>query len=225
VRIKDIVHFEGVRDNMLVGYGLVVGLNGTGDSLNNAPFTQQSLVGMLERLGVNTRNELNDLNTANVAAVVVTATLPAFARQGSRIDVSVSALGDAESLQGGTLLVTPMLGADGEVYSVAQGSLIVSGLSAQGAAASITTGVPTTAKIPNGAIVEREVAFELDSLKTVRLSLRNPDFTTSRRIAQAINGFVTEPVATATDPATVSLAVPARYQGSVACPRSQVQLQ
>ena len=215
VRIKDIVHFEGVRDNMLVGYGLVVGLNGTGDSLNNAPFTQQSLVGMLERLGVNTRNELDDLNTANVAAVVVTATLPAFARQGSRIDVSVSALGDAESLQGGTLLVTPMLGADGEVYSVAQGSLIVSGFSAQGAAASITTGVPTTAKIPNGAIVEREVAFELDSLKTVRLSLRNPDFTTSRRIAQAINGFVTEPVATATDPATVSLAVPARYQGSV----------
>jgi flagellar P-ring protein precursor FlgI len=213
VRIKDIVQFEGVRDNMLVGYGLVVGLNGTGDTLNNAPFTQQSLVGMLERLGVNTRDELAKLNTANVAAVVVTATLPAFVRQGSRIDVAISALGDAESLQGGTLLVTPMLGADGEVYSVAQGPLIVSGFSASGAAESITTGVPTTAKIPNGAIVEREIAFELDSLAQVRLNLRNPDFTTSRRIAQAINAFVAAPIAEATDPATVRLEVPASYGG------------
>lgn len=215
VRIKDIIHFEGVRDNMLVGYGLVVGLNGTGDTLANAPFTQQSLVGMLERLGVNTRAELDDLNTANVAAVVVTATLPAFARQGSRIDVSVSALGDAESLQGGTLLVTPMLGADGEVYSVAQGPLVVSGFSAAGAGESITKGVPTAAKIPNGAIVEREIDFDLESLEEVRLALRNPDFTTSRRIADAINTFLRAPAAKATDPATVSLNIPDQYTGKV----------
>jgi flagellar P-ring protein FlgI len=215
VRIKDIVQFEGVRDNMLVGYGLVVGLNGTGDTLANAPFTQQSLVGMLERLGVNTRNELSDLNTANVAAVVVTATLPAFIRQGSRIDVSISALGDSSSLRGGTLLVTPMLGADGEVYAVSQGSLVVSGFTAGGAAESITTGVPTAAKIPNGAIVEREIAFEMDTLAQVRLNLRNPDFTTSRRVAQAINTFLAAPVAESTDPATVQLDVPARYKGGV----------
>ena len=214
-RIKDIIQFEGVRDNMLIGYGLVVGLNGTGDTLANAPFTQQSLVGMLERLGVNTRDELGKLKTANVAAVMVTATLPAFARQGSRIDVSISALGDSKSLQGGTLLVTPMLGADGEVYSVAQGPLIVAGFTASGAAESITTGVPTAAKIPNGAIIEREITFDLASLKLVRLNLRNPDFTTSRRIAEAINAFIQAPAAEALDPATVQLDVPARYVGNV----------
>jgi flagellar P-ring protein precursor FlgI len=215
VRIKDIVQFEGVRDNMLVGYGLVVGLNGTGDTLDSAPFTQQSLVGMLERLGVNTRDELANLDTENVAAVVVTATLPAFAREGSRIDVTVSALGNAESLRGGTLLVTPMLGADGEVYSVAQGPLVVSGFAAGGAAETITKGVPTTAKIPNGAIVEREIAFDLESLQEVHLSLRNPDFTTSRRVAEAINAYMQEPMATATDPSTVKLAVTPRYAGNV----------
>ena len=131
-RIKDIVNVEGVRDNLLVGYGLVVGLNGTGDSLTSAPFTQQSLIGMLERLGVNTRDEIDSLKTANVAAVMVTATLPPFSRQGSRIDVTVSALGDSDSLRGGTLLVTPMLGADGEVYSVSQGPLVVEGFSVKG---------------------------------------------------------------------------------------------
>ena len=147
-RLKDLVEFEGVRDNMLVGYGLVVGLNGTGDTLNNAPFTQQSLVGMLERLGVNTRDDLSSMKTENVAAVVVTATLPPFARQGTRIDVTVSALGDSESLLGGTLLVTPMLGADGEVYAVSQGSLVVGGFTAQGEGQSVTMGVPTSARLP-----------------------------------------------------------------------------
>ncbi|MFT5181851.1 MAG: flagellar P-ring protein precursor FlgI, partial [Alphaproteobacteria bacterium] len=156
-RIKDIVNVEGVRDNLLVGYGLVVGLNGTGDSLQSAPFTQQSLIGMLERLGINTRDEINALKTANVAAVMVTATLPPFSRQGSRIDVTVSSLGDSDSLQGGTLLVTPMLGADGEIYSVSQGQLIVEGFSAQGDGQSVIKGVPTTARIPNGAIIEREI--------------------------------------------------------------------
>src|SRR5690606_29927260 len=164
-----------------------VGLNGTGDSLRNAPFTRQSLEAMLERLGVNTRN--TNLNTKNVAAVMVTANLPPFARQGTRIDVAVSALGDADSLLGGTLLVTPLLGADGDVYAVAQGRAAVGGVSAKGDAQSVTKGVPTAARIPNGAIVEREVGFELADLEVVRLSLRNPDFTTARRVAAAVNAY------------------------------------
>ena len=191
-RIKDIVDVEGVRDNMLVGYGLVVGLNGTGDSLGGSPFTEQSLIGMLERLGVNIRDD--QVSTQNVAAVMVTATLPAFARQGSRQPVTVSSLGDADSLLGGQLLVTPLLGADGEVYAVAQGPLSISGFSAGGDAASITQGVPTTGRVADGAIVEREVNFELDNLRQVRLALRNPDFTTARRIEAAINEFPVKPL-------------------------------
>jgi flagellar P-ring protein FlgI len=206
-RIKDIAEFEGVRDNMLIGYGLVVGLNGTGDSLRNAPFTRQSLEAMLERLGVNTRN--SNLNTKNVAAVMVTASLPAFSRQGTRIDVAVSALGDADSLLGGTLLVTPLLGADGEVYAVAQGPAAIGGFSAKGDAASVTKGVPTSARIPNGAIVEREVGFELANLEVARLSLRNPDLTTARRVAAAVNRFAGGLAARSIDPATVLVQPPA----------------
>jgi flagellar P-ring protein precursor FlgI len=212
-RIKDIVDFEGVRENLLVGYGLVVGLNGTGDSLNSAVFTKESLIGMLERLGVNARDRR--LKTDNVAAVMVTATLPPFARQGTRIDVGVSALGDAKNLLGGTLLVTPLLGADGEVYAVAQGNLQVGGFSAQGEAETITKGVPTSARIPNGAIVEREIPFELASMKQVRLSLRNPDFTTARRISRAVNAFIGETSARVTDPGTVELHVPRAYKNAV----------
>ena len=184
-RIKDIVEFEGVRENMLVGYGLVVGLNGTGDSLRNAPFTKQSLEAMLERLGVNTRDA--NLNTKNVAAVMVTAKLPAFVATGSPIDASVSALGDAKSLQGGTLLVTPLLGADGNVYAVGQGSIAIAGFQAEGEAAKIVRGVPTVGRISNGAIIEREIDFQLNRLGKVRLALRNADFTTAKRIADVIN--------------------------------------
>ena len=187
-RIKDIVDIEGVRENILIGYGLVVGLNGTGDSLSSNVFTKQSLIGMLERLGVNAND--TSLDAKNVAAVMVTAQLPAFARQGVKIDVSVSALGNSSSLLGGTLLVTPMLGADGEVYAVAQGTLAVGGFAATGAAETVVKGVPTSGRIPNGAIVERELPFQLSDLKRVRLSLRNPDFTTARRISRAINAFV-----------------------------------
>jgi hypothetical protein len=184
-RIKDIADFEGVRDNMLVGYGLVVGLAGTGDSLRNAPFTRQSLEGMLERLGINVRG--TNMQTNNVAAVMVTAALPPCARHGARVDVAVSALGDAKSLQGGTLLVTPLMGADGEVYAVAQGPVAIGGFTASGQGQSVTKGTPTAAKIPSGAIVEREVGFELATLQVMRIGLRNPDFTTASRIAQAIN--------------------------------------
>ncbi len=171
-RIKDLASVEGVRQNQLVGYGLVVGLNGSGDSLNNSPFTRQSLQAMLERLGVNTRGA--NLRTANVAAVMVTANLPAFGAQGTRVDVTVSALGDAKSLQGGTLLVTPLLGADGEVYAVAQGAVSISGFTAGGDAATITRGVPTVGRIANGGLVEREIEFQFRQLKTLRLACATP---------------------------------------------------
>ena len=202
-RVKDIADFEGVRENILVGYGLVVGLNGTGDSLTNSPFTEQSLTAMLERLGVNTRDA--GTKTDNVAAVVVTATLPAFSRQGTRIDVSISSIGDADSLLGGTLVVTPLLAADGEVYAVAQGSVNVAGFSVGGDAETVTKGVPTAGRVANGAIVERELGFDLASLTTLRISLRNPDFTTSRRVEQAINKFIGTEIAKSTDPSTVVL--------------------
>lgn len=185
-RIKDIVDFEGVRDNMLVGYGIVVGLNGTGDALRNAPMTKQSLEAMLERLGVNTRDA--NLNTKNVAAVMVTAKLPAFAAAGAQVDVNVSALGDAKSLLGGTLLVTPLLGADGQAYAVAQGTVQTGAISAQGASGStVSKGVPTAGRIADGAIVEREIAFNLDAMQQMRMTLKNPDFTTAHRIADVIN--------------------------------------
>lgn len=212
-RIKDIVAFEGVRENQLIGYGLVVGLNGTGDSLNNSPFTEQSLFAMLERLGVNIRGQ--NLNTGNVAAVMVTATLPPFTNQGSKIDVNISSLGDASSLQGGTLLVTPLMAADGDVYAVAQGSVNVSGYSAGGAAASQTVNIPTAARVPGGAIVERAIDFRMEDLTEVKLALRNPDFTTARRIAQAINGFTAANVASAENSASVVLKRPNMYAGSI----------
>ncbi|MEX1035827.1 MAG: flagellar basal body P-ring protein FlgI [Sneathiella sp.] len=202
-RVKDIAEFEGIRDNILVGYGLVVGLNGTGDSLANSPFTEQSLMSMLERLGVNTSGEI--LKTKNVAAVVVTATLPPFQRQGTKIDIVVSSLGDATNLMGGTLVVTPLMAADGEVYAVAQGTLTVAGFAVGGEAESITRGVPTTARIVNGAIVERELGFDLATLTSLRISLRNPDLTTSRRIATAINNYIGKGIAEPTDPSTVVL--------------------
>lgn len=212
-RIKDIVEIEGVRDNVLVGYGLVVGLNGTGDSMNNSPFTRQSLSAMLERLGVSVKGQ--NLNTGNVAAVMVTATLPPFTNQGTRIDVSVSALGDADSLQGGTLLVTPLVGADGEVYAVAQGSVNIAGFAVKGEATSFVKNVPTSARIPNGALVEREIPFTLANNSEVRLSLRNPDFTTARRIARAINGFLSANAATPDNSASITLKIPAGFKGTI----------
>src|SRR5690349_23755582 len=165
-RIKDLANIEGVRQNQLIGYGLVVGLNGTGDTLNNIPFTRQSLQAMLERLGVNIRGQT--LRTGNVAAVMVTGNLPAFATQGTRLDVSVSALGDAKNLQGGTLLVTPLLSADGNVYAVAQGSLAIGGFQAEGNAAKIVRAVPTVGRVANGAIIEREIEFAPNKLMQLR---------------------------------------------------------
>ncbi len=212
-RLKDIADFEGIRDNLLVGYGLVVGLNNTGDTLSNGHFTKQSLLAMLERLGVKPTEA--GLTSKNVAAVMVTASLPGFTRQGSRIDVVISALGDSKNLLGGTLLVTPLLGADGEVYAVAQGQVAVGGFSAGGAAETVTKGVPTSGRIANGGIVEKEIGFELSSLNKVRITLRNPDFTTSRRLSQAVNAFLGTNAATPTDPGTVDLRIPRGYEENV----------
>jgi flagellar P-ring protein precursor FlgI len=212
-RIKDLANFEGVRQNQLIGYGLVVGLNGTGDTLNNIPFTKQSIQAMLERMGVNIRGA--QIRTGNVAAVMVTANLPPFGTQGTRIDVTVSSLGDAKSLMGGTLLVTPLLGADGNVYAVGQGSLAVAGFVAQGDAAKITRGVPTVGRISNGAIIEREIEFSLNRLNQVRLALRNADFTTAKRIAAAVNDFLGGPVAEPLDTGTVQITLPKAYPSNV----------
>ncbi|HVX80974.1 MAG TPA: flagellar basal body P-ring protein FlgI, partial [Devosiaceae bacterium] len=212
-RIKDIVNIEGVRDNQLIGYGLVVGLNGTGDGLNNSPFTKQSLQAMLERLGVNTRGQ--NMRTGNVAAVMVTANLPPFSTQGTRLDVDVASLGDATSLQGGTLLVTPLLGADGEVYAIAQGPVTINGFKAQGNAAEVISGVPTTGRIASGGLIEREINFNLGSQRSLRLALRNPDLTTARRIALSINAFIGRPAATPEDPATVRVTLPRGFNGNI----------
>lgn len=212
-RVKDVAGFEGVRENVLVGYGLVVGLNGTGDDLKKIGATKQSLLGMLERLGINTRDDR--LETDNVAAVVVTAVLPAFGRQGARIDLNVSSLGNAESLQGGSLAVTPLMGADGEVYAVGQGQVQVGGFTAQGAGATITRGVPTAGRIPNGAIIEREIDFNLAHMKSIKVALHNPDFTTARRISDAVNAYLGTTSALATDPGTVLVTLPEGYKGSV----------
>ena len=185
-RIKDIAAIEGVRSNQLVGYGLVVGLNGTGDSLRNAPFTRQSLEGMTERLGVNIRGA--NANTKNTAAVLVTAELPPFSTPGARIDVGVASLGDAKSLLGGTLIVTSLQGADGQVYAVAQGSVQTGSVAGSGGSgSSVTRGVPTAGRIASGATVEAETGFNLDTMTEVRLTLRNPDFSTAQRVAAAIN--------------------------------------
>ncbi|KZX92328.1 MAG: flagellar basal body P-ring protein FlgI [Sulfitobacter sp.] len=203
VRIKDIVTVEGVRSNQLVGYGLVVGLNGTGDSLRNAPFTERAIEGMLERLGIGNLTE-DQMRTANTAAVMVTASLPPFARMGSTIDVVVSSLGDASSLRGGTLIVTPLTAADGEIYAVAQGPIAVAGFAAQGLNASIVEGVPTGARIDNGAIVEREVDFDFSEMTNIKLALRNADFVTAQRVEAAINQAM-GPVATAIDSRTITV--------------------
>lgn len=203
IRLKDLVEFDGVRGNDLVGYGLVVGLNGTGDGLRNSPFTEEIMSNILERLGVNVTGE--QFRPKNVAAVFVTASLPPFARVGGQIDVSVSAIGDSKSLLGGTLIMTPLNAADGQIYAVAQGSILAGGAVAEGEAASVTQGVPTAGVIPSGARVEREIEFDFASLTTMRLALREPDFTTAERIERAINFEFNGSVALMTDSGTVEV--------------------
>ncbi|MEM6413881.1 MAG: flagellar basal body P-ring protein FlgI [Pseudomonadota bacterium] len=203
VRLKDLIDIEGVRGNDLVGYGLVVGLEGTGDGIRNSPYTEVALSSLLERLGVNVQGE--DFRPANVAAVIVTGTLPPFARSGSAIDVTVSAIGDAKSLSGGTLIMTPLKAADGSIYAVAQGPVLASGFSAEGDAASVSAGVPTVGVLPSGARIERELGYDFQGMQSVRLALRAPDFTTAARMELAINKALDTSIAKLIDSGTVEL--------------------
>lgn len=209
-RIKDIAQLEGVRGNQLVGYGLVVGLNGTGDSAATQ-FTVQSLVSMMERLGVTVNR--SQVKVDNVAAVMITAELPPFAKAGSTIDVQVSSIGDADSLAGGNLLMTPLKGPDGNVYAVAQGPLAVGSLAFGGKAAKVQKNHPTAARIPGGAFVEREVPFAMDPSAALNYRLRQPDFTTVSRMASAINTFFKGELARPVDGGSLSVQIPASYQG------------
>lgn len=213
-RIKDIADFEGVRDNVLVGYGLVTGLNGTGDKLNSAVFTRESFIGMLERLGVNAREK--SLNSKNIAAVMVTATLKPFLEPGMRLSVDVSTIGEATDLRGGTLIATPLQGADGQVYVVAQGQVVVSGFSAIGEAATIVKGHPTAGNVPNGGIVERKIKFTLNDQDHIRLFLRNPDFTTASNVVSAINSNIGGGVAKLMNQTTIAMNVPLEYKDRTA---------
>ncbi|MCF6444661.1 flagellar basal body P-ring protein FlgI [Nereida sp. MMG025] len=221
VRLKDLVEFDGVRGNDLIGYGLVVGLNGSGDGLRNSPFTEELMSNILERLGVNVAGE--QFRPKNVAAVIVTAELPPFARAGSQIDVTVSAIGDAKSLLGGTLVMTPLNAADGEIYAVAQGTIIAGGVTAEGEAEVVTQGVPTAGTIPSGARVEREIAFDFTQLDTIRLALRDPDFTTAARIETRINQTLGRQVARMLDSGTVELNVAATNARSPAHALGQIE--
>lgn len=210
VKLKDLVEIEGVRGNDLVGYGLVVGLDGTGDGLRNIPYTEEALSSLLERLGINVQGE--EFRPNNVAAVLVTATLPPFARTGTQIDVTVSAIGDAKNLTGGTLIMTPLNAADGEIYAVAQGPVLVSGFSAEGEAASVTEGVPTAGTVPNGARVERELGFDFADMENIRLALRAPDFTTASRIESVINNNTGKAIAVMLDATAVEITVDRQFQ-------------
>lgn len=214
-RLKDIVNIEGVRDNQLMGFGLVLGLNGTGDSSNRSAFTTQSLVMMLERMGISARDSQNDINVKNVASVMVTTELPPFARQGSRLDVTLSSLGDAKSLEGGTLILTPLKGADGRIYAVAQGPVSIGGISQQKGGGGGQQNHPTVGRISEGAIVEKEVEFAFNRENRLQLSLKNPDFTTANRVVNAINEHLGNAMAKARDSGTLDLGVPDSYKGRV----------
>lgn len=213
VKIKDLVTIEGVRENSLVGYGLVVGLDGSGDSLRNSPFTEQILGNTLERLGVNVTGE--QYRAENVAAVIVTATLPPFARTGMLLDVTVSAIGDAKSLRGGTLVMAPLKAPDGEIYVVAQGNIISAGSVEQGNATEIKSGVPTVGQIPSGGRVEREIGFELDELSNVQLGLKNPDFSTAAKIETVINSQFSGKIAYMKDPTSIVVEIPRQFRDQV----------
>ena len=210
-RIKDIANVRGVRQNQMVGYGLVVGLDGSGDS-TQSEFTQQSLSSLLERMGVTVDPE--DLKVKNVAAVMATADLPPFARSGSRIDVLVSSIGDAKNLQGGTLLLTPMKGLDGKVYAMAQGPVSTGGFSyGKGTGTGVQKNFPTAGRVVGGATIEREIRTRLSTWESLTLALHKPDFTTATRMAMAINGTFADSLAQASDAGTVEVRVPELYKG------------
>lgn len=211
-RIKDIADFKGVRRNQLVGYGLVVGLNGTGDG-KDAEFTLQSLASMLEKMGVTVQTD--NIKVDNVAAVMVTAELAPFAKSGSHVDVLVSSIGDAENLQGGTLLFTPLKGADGRVYAVAQGPVSTGGFSAGGDGGGVQKNFPTVGRIAGGAVIEREVKTNFAEKKSLTLLLHTPDFTTASRISEAINRLGYDQMAQTEDASTINIDIPDSFVGNI----------
>ncbi|MFB3926683.1 MAG: flagellar basal body P-ring protein FlgI, partial [Syntrophales bacterium] len=212
-RIKDIASIGGVRDNQLIGYGLVVGLAGTGDTIKNG-FTKETLANILTRQGLSMKDK--DLKSNNVASVIVTAKLPPFAKIGSKIDVEVSSIGDAKSLQGGTLLMTALKGADNEVYAVAQGPITLGGFAASGAAGGgISKNHTTVGRITNGAFVEKELKYDFENNRTLMVNLYQSDFTTSTRLAAAINGSLKDANAKLVDSSSVIVSLKESYQGSL----------
>lgn len=211
VRLKDIVEIDGVRKNQMVGYGLVVGLDGTGDGKKSI-FTLQSMASMLEKMGVTV--DRGDIQVKNVAAVMVTADLPPFAKRGNRVDVLVSSIGDAKNLQGGTLMLTPLKGVDGRIYAVAQGPVNTGGFGAGGTASSVTKNFPTVGRVLSGAVIEREVPNNFNSRDTLQFSLHNPDFNTAARVVAAINAQFVEPLARAEDAGTIEIRIPPKYMGN-----------
>ena len=215
-RIKDLAAIEGVRDNQLLGYGLVMGLNGTGDDIKKSVFTRQALINLVKRLGMSiTPDVFRQMKTDNVAAVMVTANLPPFARPGSRLDVQVSTMGDADSLSGGTLLMTPLKGPDGRTYAVAQGPLAVGSIAFGGKAAKVQKNFPTAGRIANGAIVERAVGWKLPPSGDLLYELKEPDFTTAARMTEAINNRFGPNTAHSPDSGTVKVLMPLNYKGNV----------
>jgi len=215
-RIKDLATIEGVRDNQLLGYGLVVGLNGTGDDIKKSVFTKQAMINLVKRLGMAITPEVfSRMKTDNVAAVMVTADLPPFARPGTRIDVLVSTMGDATSLSGGTLLMTPLKGPDGKTYAVAQGPLAVGSIAFGGKAAKVQKNFPTAGRIADGAIVERAVGWQLPPSGDLLYELKQPDFTTAARMVEAINSRFGPNTAHSPDSGTVKVLMPLDYRGDV----------
>lgn len=216
-RLKDIASFKGIRSNQLVGYGLVVGLNKTGDDATNSEFTTRTIVNMLQRMGIQISNDrISQLKLKNIAGVMVTSTLPPFARNGSRIDVHVSSIGDATSLSGGTLLMTPLKGVDQQVYALAQGPIVVGGFAVSGASGSgVQKNHPTVGIISKGALIEKEIPLALNGKKELTLSLFNPDFTTAEKVMEAINQSTGGAFSRCLDSGTILIAVPESYQNRV----------
>ncbi|WKZ13881.1 MAG: flagellar basal body P-ring protein FlgI [Gammaproteobacteria bacterium] len=215
-RIKDLTSVAGVRNNQLIGYGLVVGLDGTGDQTTQAPFTTQSLLSMLERLGVNLPAG-TDLQLKNIAAVAVHADLPPFAKPGQTIDVTVSSIANAKSLRGGTLLITPLKGMDGQIYAIAQGNLAVGGLGTSGQDGSrVSINVPSVGRIPNGATVEREVPTQFAGNDYLMLNLHQPDFTTAAHLAESINKLLGKDTAMPLDPTSIRVSAPVTASDRIA---------
>lgn len=212
VRIKDIATFSGVRDNQLVGYGLVVGLGGTGDK-RDAPFTTRSMANMLERMGVAV--DYNKLKPKNIAAVMVTARMPVSGKPGSTLNVTVSSVGDSTSLQGGVLLQTPLKGVDGKVYALAQGSLALGGYSVDGAAGRAQKNITTVGTIPDGGIIERPVPFDFNQQSRLTLHMSSSDFSTTQQVVDRLNAVLGGNFARADNPATISIEVPREYQGNL----------